>query len=126
MKVFAKDKHLSQEMYLNFKSIAQNHIRSFTSCAVLRGPGYESPPTYFVCGGKNGKIVVWPMDSLANILEGFVANISSTHIRSLISIPSNDTQFFVSDGDGVIRLVEITQKHAPTSQRPKVVLTLNV
>ena len=119
VKVFAKDKQLSQEMYLNFKSIAQNHIRSFTSCAVLRGPGYESPPTYFVCGGKNGKIVVWPMDSLANILEGFVANISSAHIRSLISIPSNDTQFFVSDGDGVIRLVEITQKHAPTSQKAK-------
>jgi WD40 repeat protein len=109
VQVFSKDFDNSlQQFSINRKSIAQNYVRSFTTCAVLKANDSDSLPKYFICGGKNGSIVVWPFDSSGNILEAFVTQISDVHIRSMSSLPNNATDIFVADGRGVVRLVEIT------------------
>ena len=56
VQIFSKEiNHLSQELSIDTKSIPQNYVRSFTSCAILKKESLI--PQYFVCGAKNGSIV---------------------------------------------------------------------
>ena len=119
VQIFSKEiNHLSQELSIDTKSIAQNYVQSFTSCAILKKESLI--PQYFVCGAKNGSIVIWPFDNSSSstmtginnlLLKGFVKKISDVHIRSMSSIPNNEKELFIADGHGVVRLVEILKDH---------------